>query len=289
MVKSLREIVKEAEDKKIAIGHFNISDTEGLWAIFNAAKNLGVPVVIGVSEGERDFIGTKQVAALVRSIREEFDYPIYLNADHTYSYERVVEAIDAGFDSVIFDGTKLSMEENINMTRKCVEYAKNSGRDVLVEAEIGYIGSSSKILDEIPEGAEISDDKIVRPEDAKRFVEETGVDMIAPAVGNIHGMLRHASNPNLSIERIREIREACGVPLVLHGGSGLTDENFVNAIDAGISTVHINTEIRRAYRQGIQKYLSENPEEIAPYRFMKEGLRAMQDVVENRLRLFNKI
>lgn len=117
---------------------------EALWGIFRAAQSLNLPVIIGVSEGERDFIGVRQVAALVKSIREEYNYPIYLNADHTYSFDRVKEAIDAGFDSVIFDGAKLSFEENVAVTKQCVEYARNCGRDVLVEAELGYIGTSSK-------------------------------------------------------------------------------------------------------------------------------------------------
>src|SRR5438552_941468 len=114
-MKTLRETVAEAQEKKIAIGHFNISNLEALWGIFRAAQGLNVPVIIGVSEGERDFIGVKQVVALIKSLQEEFNYPIYLNADHTYSFDRVKEAIDAGFDSVIFDGAKLSFEENVKM------------------------------------------------------------------------------------------------------------------------------------------------------------------------------
>src|SRR3989338_2464614 len=132
-VKSLRETVAEAREKGVAVGHFNISNTEGLWAVFKAAQSLNVPVIIGVSEGERDFVGVRQAAALVKSLREEFDYPVYLNADHTYSFERVKEAIDAGFDSVIFDGAKLSFEENVKITKQCVEYARACGTDVLVE------------------------------------------------------------------------------------------------------------------------------------------------------------
>ena len=125
MSKTLRECVKEAEDKKVAIGHFNISNLEGLWGIFNAAKDLGVPVIIGVSEGEEDFVGTKQAIALVKSLRQEYDYPIFLNADHHYSLERVKRAVDAGIDSVIIDGAKLSTEENIKLTKECVEYARS--------------------------------------------------------------------------------------------------------------------------------------------------------------------
>lgn len=288
-MRSLREFIEEAEKKKVAIGHFNISDTEGLWAVFSAAKNLEVPVIIGVSEGEREFIGLRQAVALVKSLREEFNHPIYLNADHTYSFEKIKEAVDAGCDAVIFDGTKLAPEENIEITKKCVEYVKETGSSVLVEAELGYIGTSSKLLDKIPEGAEITPEDIETPEDSKNFVEKTGIDLFAPAVGNLHGMLKHASNPRLSIERIREIRQAAGVPLVLHGGSGVSDEDFKEAIKAGISIVHVNTAIRLAYREGIEKSLKDNPDEIAPYRLLKPGVEAMQRVVERNLRLFNNL
>jgi len=264
-----------------------VSDSSQLWGIFNAARALDLPVVIGASEGERDFIGVRAMVAMVKSIREEFDYPIYTNADHTYSFERVKEAIDAGFDAVIYDGNKVSHEENLEITKQCVEYARAQDRDILVEAELGNIGMSSKLLDGIPEGAEITDEMLTVPEELKAFVEYTGVDLIAPAVGNLHGMMKHGNNPRLNIERIAELREAGGVPMVLHGGSGITDEDFVAAIQAGIGMVHINTEIRKAYRDGIAAYIAENPDEIAPYRYVKAGRDALQGVVEERMRLFN--
>lgn len=290
-MKTLRECIAEAEAKKVAIGHFNISDTEGLHAIFNAAKKLNVPVIIGTSEGERDFIGVKQVVALVKSLREEHNYPIFLNADHTYKVERVKEAVDAGYDAVIFDGVELPFEENLVETKKVVEYAKSVSADrqtdIIVEGEIGYIGSSSKILDKLPEGAQITKDVLTKPEEISRYVKETGLDLVAPAVGNLHGMLKGASNPSLDIERIKELREASGVPMVLHGGSGISDEDFTAAIQAGIAIVHINTEIRIAYREGIEEMLKENPDEIAPYRLMKKGVEKMAEVVEKRLRLFS--
>ena len=159
---------------------------------------------------------------------------------------------------------------------------------MLVEAEIGYIGTSSKLLDEIPEGAGVDASALPTAEDAKRFVEETGVDLLSPAVGNIHGMLKGIANPKLHIDRIAAIRSAAGVPLVLHGGSGITDPDFLAAIDAGISMVHINTEIRVAYRDALVKYLAENPDEVAPYRIMQPSIDAMHDVVLRRLKLFSK-
>ena len=288
-MQSLRETIKKAEEKGVAIGHFNISDSTQLWGIFNAAHTLNVPVIIGTSEGEQDFIGGKQAVALVRSIREAYDFPIFLNADHHYSLESVKEAIDLGYDSVIFDGNKVSYDENVAIAKAAVLYARSSGRDVLVEAELGNIGQSSKLLDEIPEGAEITEEMMTKPDQLKAFVDATCVDLIAPAVGNLHGMLKHGKNPNLSIPRIKELRETGNIPMVLHGGSGISDDDFRGAIDAGMGIVHINTEIRRAYRDGIQKYLNENPEEIAPYRYLKQGRDELETVVTERLRLFNKM
>ena len=286
---SLRDVVSDAESKKVAVGHFNISDSTQLWGIFRAAKNLNVPVIIGTSEGERDFIGARQAVALVTSIREEYNYPIFINADHHYSLKSVKEVIDAGYDAVIFDGSKVTHKENIAITKACVEYARASGRDIIVEGELGNIGQSSKLLEAIPEGAEITKEMMTKPDELKAFVEETGVDLIAPAVGNLHGMLKHGKNPNLSIERIQELREAGGVPMVLHGGSGISDVDFRKGIEAGMCMVHINTEIRKAYRDGIEEALKDNPDEIAPYRFMKRGCDNLEAVVSKRLKLFNNL
>lgn len=288
-MKTLKECVLEAKEKKVALGHFNISNIEGFWGVFRAAQSLDLPIIIGVSEGERDFIGVRQVAALVKATREELDYPIFLNADHTYSFERVKEAIDAGFDSVIFDGAKLSFEENVKLAKQCVEYARNSGREVLVEGELGFIGQSSKILDEIPEGVLLDESSLTDPVRAREFVDLTGVDMLAPAVGNFHGMLRGGVDPKLNIERVKAISESTGTPLVLHGGSGNSEDDFKQAIANGVSVVHINTEIRVAYKQGLQIGLTENPDEVAPYKFLKPSIKAVQDVVEWKLRLFNNL
>lgn len=286
-MKTLREYISDFDKDGKAIGHFNISSLDALWGIFNAARKLDLPVIIGVSEGEEDYVGTEQAVALVRSLRETYNYPIFLNADHHYSFERVKKAIDAGFDAVIIDAVKLPLDENITLTKKCVEYAREvsqkTGRDILVEAELGFIGQSSKILDEIPEG--VSEATMTTPEDARAFVEATGVDMLAPSVGNVHGMVK-GGNPRLHPERVKAIREACGVPLVLHGGSGTMNEDFIECIKNGIDIVHINTEIRVAYRDAIKKFLEENPDEVAPYKFLKPGMLAVEKVVEERLALF---
>ena len=288
-MKTLRECVNDARQKKVAIGHFNISNLEALWGIFRAAQSLDVPVIIGVSEGERDFVGVRQAVALVKSLRDQFQYPIFLNADHTYSFDRVKEAIDLGFDSVIFDGSKLSFEENVKITKQCLEYARSVSLDILVEGELGFIGISSKVLDEIPEGVMLDEKSLTDPVKAKEFVKLTGVDMLAPAVGNFHGMLRGGVDPKLNIERVKAISLSVGIPLVLHGGSGNSEDDFKQSIANGISVVHINTEIRVAYKQGLKLGLSEDPDEVAPYKFLKPSVKAVQDLVDKKLRFFNNL
>jgi len=289
-MKTLRKYIEEAERKGVAIGHFNISNLEALHGIYNAAKSLNVPVIIGVSEGEEEFVGRNEAVALIQKIKQEDNYPIFLNADHHFSFESVKNALDAGYDSAIIDLVKLPLEENISITKKCVNYghklSKDSGREILIEGELGFIGQSSKLLDAIPEGVSVA--TMTKPEDAKHFVEATGVNLLAPSVGNIHGMVK-GGNPRLDINRIKEIRQTCGVPLVLHGGSGIADEDFTQAIKAGISVIHINTEIRVAYKDAVKKFLNENPNEVAPYKFLKTGVEAIEKVVLERLKLFNNI
>lgn len=286
-MKTLREYIKEAEEKGIAIGHFNISNLETLRGIFNATKNLNVPVIIGVAEGERKYIGTKQVAALVKSYREEYDYPIFLNADHTYSFLGVKDCIDAGYDAVIFDGTGLPHDENVKITKQCVEYARSVNPEILVEAELGFIGSSSKVLDKLPEGVKITEEFLTKPEIAKKFIEDTGIDMLAPAVGNIHGMLKGGIDPALNIKRVGEIKETVKIPIVLHGASGNSKDDIQKAIKNGMSIVHVNTEIRVAFRKALEKELAEKSDEVAPYKYMDETITAVEKVVEEKLRIFN--
>lgn len=268
-----------------AVGHFNVSTMDMIWAIFRAAQGLKEPVIIGFSEGERDFIGVKQAPRIIQSIREEFDYPVFCNADHTYSFERVKEAVDAGFDAVIFDGAKLSIEENIKLTRQCVEYARKNRPGMLVEAELGYIGQSSSLRDGLPAG--VTMENLTSPADALRFVRETGVDLFAPSVGNVHGMYRGGGDPALHVDRVKEISEAVKIPLVLHGASGNTAEDIRGAIAAGVGIVHVSTELRVAYRGALEKSLSSDPNQVAPYRYLAPAGEAMEKVVAEKLKIFN--
>ncbi|MFA6459386.1 MAG: class II fructose-bisphosphate aldolase [Candidatus Paceibacterota bacterium] len=284
---ALRECIQQAKNNKKAVGHFNASTLDAIWAIADAGHELGVPVIVGLSEGERDYVGIPEAVAIIKSIRENRKQEIFLNADHTYSFDRVKEAIDAGFDAAIFDGAKLDIGENIAITKKCVEYARACGRDVIIEGELGFIGQSSKVLDEIPAGAVISEEQMTHPEDAKRFVLETGVDLLAPAVGNIHGVIR-GGDPALNITRVKEISEAISVSLVLHGSSGNSDSDVERTVDAGVAIVHVSTELRLAYRSGLVKALSDDPDEVAPYKYLKLAKNNMKKVVIEKLKVYNQ-
>jgi ketose-bisphosphate aldolase len=284
---SLRELLQKAEQGGVAIGHFNISDFVLLKAVFAAAREQNVPVLVGLSEGEREFVGTRPIAAFVRSLREEFDSPIFLNADHTHSLAKGLEAAKAGFDSIVFDLSALPFEENVRQTRQAVEALKAIHPVMLVEGEIGDIGTGSEIHDKAPDLSK----GLSTPEEAKQFVEGTGVDILAPAVGNMHGMLKSMvageTKKRLDIERIASIKRAAGVFLTLHGGSGTDDEDFRKAIAAGINIVHINTELRVAWRKGLEQGLAKHPDEVVPYKILPSAVEAVRQVVTSRLKLFN--
>lgn len=288
---NLIETIHSAEKKGIAIGHFNIGNLEQLKAIAHVGVRLNVPIVIGVSEGERAYLGVRHVVDFIKNYNDEHakegGFHLFLNADHTHSLDKVREAAEAGFDEILFDGGKLSLEENIAQTKEAIKIVKSINPSIVIEGELGYIGSASEIRTGIPEGAAIKPEDLTKPEDAARFVKETGVDMLAPAVGNIHGMFKDVPDPALDIARIAEIKKAVGIPLVLHGGSGNTDADFKNAIAAGISLVHISTELRYVWRKELEVALKEHPMEIAPYKVMPEVIKAIEEVVERRVRLFS--
>lgn len=286
-MQTLRDALRQAEQRGAAIGHFNVSDLVLLKGVFTAAQELNVPVIVGASEGERSFMGVCQIAALVKSLRDEFDYPIYLNADHTHSLAGAEEVARAGFDSVVFDLSALPREENVRQTREAVTALKAIHPSMLVEGEIGDIGSGSEIHDAMPEPGK----GLTTPEEARQFVEETGIDILAPAVGSMHGMSRSmvqgASKQHLDIERIAAIRKAARVPLTLHGGSGTGDDDFRKAIAAGISIVHINTELRVAWRRSLESSLAGKPDQVVPYKILPPVVDSVREVVKSRLQLFD--
>jgi fructose-bisphosphate aldolase, class II len=286
---TIAEALNDAQRKRVAIGHFNVSDLVAVKAVTGAARALGVPVLIGTSEGERDFIGVHEAVAVVDSLRKELDHPIFLNADHTHSLEHAVEAAKAGYDMIGFDTSTTPLEKNIELTKQAVDAVNAINPRIIVEGELGFIGSGSEIHDSVPESSRL----LTKTEDAKRFAEATRIDILAPAVGNMHGLLKSMISgtvrKRLDIDRIRELAAATGLPLTLHGGSGTNDGDFQKAISAGMRIVHISSELRLAWRRGLDAALAENSDEIVPYKIFGKSLAAMAAVAGERLRLFNAV
>src|SRR5215468_11276540 len=286
-MQTLRAVLEHTQADGAAAGHFNISDLVLLKAVFSAAKELNSPVLVGASEGERDFLGVRQIAVLVRSLREEFDFPIFLNADHTHSLGKAIDAAEAGFDSIGFDLSALPFEENVRQTKDGVETLKKINPAILIEGEIGDIGTGSEIHEKVLDVSK----GLTSASEAKRFVEATGIDILAPAVGNMHGMVKSMvtgeTRKHLDIERIAQIKSAARVPLTLHGGSGTDSEDLRKAIAAGINLVHINTELRVAWRSGLEKGLANHPTEVVPYKILPFAVQSVSQVALSRLKLFN--
>jgi len=284
---SLRSVLENAQKNGVAVGHFNVADFVMLKAVFAAAHELKVPVIVGASEGERKFLGARQIAVMVRSLREEFDFPIFLNADHTHSLANAIEAAKAGFDSIVFDLSALPIEENVRQTKAAIEALKAINPNILIEGEIGDIGTGSEIHDAAPDLSK----GLTSAEEAKQYVDATGVDILAPAVGNMHGMIQSMvqgkTKKRLDLARIAEIKKATGALITLHGASGTDDEDLRKAIAAGINVVHINTELRVAWRHGLDEALAKQPQEVVPYKILPAVVEAVKQVAASRLKLFN--
>ncbi len=282
---TLRDVLTGFEKEGAALGHFNVADLVLLKAVVAAAAETKFPLLIGASEGEREFFGTRQLAAVVESLRQESDLPVFLNADHTHSLAKAMEAANAGFDSVGVDFSALPFDQNVARTKETVQAIKAVDSAILAEGEIGDIGTGSEIKETAQGG------KLTTPEEARQFVEATGIDILAPAVGNMHGMLESMvqgkAKKHLNIERIAQIKQTASVFLTLHGGSGTDDEDFRKAIAAGINIIHINTELRVAWRESLGESLARDPNEVVPYKILRPVVDSVKQVVSSRLRLFH--
>ena len=284
-MKSQIEYLKNAEENNWAIGHFNFAQLEALRAIVKSAKNLNAPIYAATSEGERTYIGLKEAVFAIRAFREEFNLPIWLNADHTKSFQAVKEAVNAGYDAILADFSHLSFEENLKLTKQSVEYAKSKNPEIIVEGELGLLRGESKIQEEI----KVKPEDLADPEQSAYFVKETRVDMLAPALGNIHGIIK--GEEKLDFERIKKIKESVGknVFLVLHGASGIKNEDLEKAIKNGVSIIHINTEIRVAFTEAMEKSIKDHPKETTPYKILAPAIDAMQKVIEEKLKVFGSV
>ena len=283
---NLKEVLQEAARTKTAIGHFNVSNLEGINAIVDVCREAYKPIIVGVSPGESDFIGIGVISDIVKHYRTKYGLPLFLNADHFQDPQLAVYAVEAGFDAVLFDAAQKTLEENIKLTKEVATTLKRINPEILVEGELGYIGVGSVVRESVPEGAVVDESQMIKPEEAKRFVEETGVDLIGPGVGNIHGIVK-GYKENLSFNRIAEIKAATPAFLVLHGASGIDSDSVKKAVESGVSVVHVNTELRLAWKNALQKSLADNPEEIAPYKILKPTIEAIKTVLKEKIAVFN--
>lgn len=296
MALSLRQIRKNCEDARalmerarkegFAVGAFNLDNQETLIAVCRAAKELHAPVLVEVSAGEVEAIGIDNVRDMVDNYKEEYGIEIYINLDHSPSVDDAIAGIEAGFEFIHIDVSQAdhnaTEEEIIDATRRVVEYAKFTG--ALVESEPHYFGGSSNVHTEKFDFNEIKK-TFSTPEGAKSFVEATGIDTFAAAIGNLHGS--YPVPKVLDIKLLREIRDSIDCNISLHGGSGTPGHYFKEAVKVGVQKININSDMRKAYRDTLERVLAENKSQYAVVKLMDEVITAVQSVVEKKIGLFN--
>ena len=277
-----REWLQKAKDEKFAIGAFNVGNLETFKAIVSAAANKKSPLIIESSPGETSWLGSENIVDLARNFSAEFSVPVLVNLDHTETLEDCLKGIEAGYDMIHFDGSKLPLEQNLEIARKVVEAAHQRG--LTVEVEMDHIGGSSEM-----HAGSVVDDlgkvPMTDPEKAALFMRDSGADILAVFVGNLHGVYS-AGDENIDIERLRRINEASGCLLSLHGASGLPDDQVKEAIQNGIVKVNINTELRLAFKEELTKVLAGSPDEAAMYKIEKPVVESIQKVVEQKIEVF---
>ena len=279
----LHDFFADARSGHWAVGHFNFSTPDMLRAIVEGAQAAGAPcVMVGTSEGESAFLGLTEAVALVRAVRTASGFPIFLNADHFRSFAACKNAIDAGYDTVLFDGGALSYDINVIESHRVWQYAQSARGPMMIEGELGYLKGASEVQKEVT----ISAEDYTKPEQAADFVTRTGVERLAIVFGNIHGIVTHQKE-SLDIPYLKTIVSA--VPdayLVLHGASGLPDSDVREAIAAGITNVHFSTELRVAYHEGIKDELTVHPGQTTPAKYLAPAADRVREIVTQKVRLF---
>ncbi len=266
------KMLQDARKSGYAVGAFNIENMEMVKAIVAGAEELNSPVILQVSESTSKYGSMETYVAMVAVEAKKAKIPVALHLDHGTSFEIAAAAINAGFTAVMIDGSKLSYEDNMELTKKVVELAKT--KDVVVEGELGKVGGK--------EGDVITaEDTNTDPAEAKAFVESTGVDSLAVAIGTSHGF--YVGTPVLDKERISELKETVDVPLVMHGASGLSEEDIRDCAARGIAKINFATELRVAYTDAMRKLLVENPSMYDPKKPGKAGMDAVKEIVKSRI------
>lgn len=282
-MKNLRFYLEKAQKEGWALGQFNFSDFTQMKGIIEAGTKLKSPIILGTSEGESKFFGIEEAVALRDVLIKKTGLPIFLNLDHGKSFEYLKQAIDTGYDMVHFDGSKLPLEENIRIAKEVKKYAK--WKNVLVEGEVGKIGTDSSKL--YAEKFEIKEDNLTRPEEAEKFIKETGTDLLAISMGNFHGIEISGVCPNLRLDILGAVKNRVkNTFLVLHGGSGTPEDDLKKSIETGIVKVNINTEIRLSFSGNLRRVLQNKSEEIIPYKFLPEAQNSVEKVVKWKIEIF---
>lgn len=280
-----RNLMQRSRDEHFAVGAFNVDNQETLIAICRAARKLKSPVLVEVSQGEVDFIGLSNMRCLVDNYKYELGIEVFINLDHSPSVEAAKKGIDAGFEFIHIDVSQANHdatdEEIISATREVVEYAKKTG--ALVESEPHYFGGSSNVHNEMINYDEIKK-TFSTPDGAKSFVEATGIDTFAAAIGNLHG--KYPSPKELDLELLKTIRKAINCNISLHGGSGTPLNYFEEAAKIGVSKVNINSDLRYTYRTTLEKILSENPKEFAVTKLINPVIEELGKIVEEKIHAF---
>ncbi len=282
MILTTKQLFQKAEAGGYAIGQFNVSTADQVKAIMRAAADLRSPVILGTSEGEREFLGVRQAVKLLEAYEEETGLPIILNADHTKSANKVEQALKAGYNSIHFDGSELPYEENVRQTKYVVDMCAHFSPDISVEGELGTLAGVSKI---IKEKIEIKPEYYTDPKQALDFVTRTGVDRMAIIIGNSHGI--SIDEPELDIKRLKESYDLLKgkAVIVLHGGSGIPDERIKAAIANGIRKINVNTELRAAFHDTLKAVLNQT-DETTPYKYLPPAMDAITNIVDNKITLF---
>ncbi|MBI2874956.1 MAG: class II fructose-1,6-bisphosphate aldolase [Firmicutes bacterium] len=271
------EILSRARDRGYAVGAFNANNLEMVQAIVEAAELERAPVILQVSQGAIKYAGLNHTAGMVKTAAEAAGVPVVLHLDHGLDFEQEVRCLRAGFTSLMFDGSSLSFEENVSLTRKVVEMAHAVG--IPVEAELGRVGGTEDDLGEDDLQALMTD-----PEEAVRFVELTEVDSLAVSVGTVHRMKTRAAV--LDLQRLEAIRKLVSVPLVLHGASGVPDDGVRAAVQRGIAKINIATELNKAFTGAMKAAGEAKPGEVDPRRILSEARTATRETVREKIRLF---
>ncbi len=274
MYTTSKEMLLKAQQGGYAVGAFNAENMEMIRAIIAAAEELKAPVMIQTTPGTVRYASLETFAAIVKAEAEKVSVPVCLHLDHGESYEMAVKAIQVGYSSVMIDGSKLSLEENIELSKRVADVGRACG--VPVEAELGRVGGKE-------DDTESKDSAYTDPQEAKRFVEETGVDSLAIGIGTAHGVYK--VKPVLNTQRISEVKEVVDVPLVLHGSSGLSDEDVRDCVKRGMCKVNFATELRQEYLKATRKLLNEDDTVIDPKKIGKVAMEAVKKQVEYRMKV----